>query len=76
MFKFSYINIGKMFYKSAMNEYKLIKNGFGFILFGIILFILKELLIGFVSFIFILIGINFLYKAFKLWKSKNQIYIQ
>ena len=71
MFKFSYSNLGYIFSKSSMNEFKLIKTGIGFILFGIVLYILKELLIGFLSLIFTLIGINFLFKAFKTWKSKN-----
>ena len=76
MFKFSYSNLGDMFSKSTINEFKLIKMGIGFILIGIVLYILKELLIGFVSLIFTLIGINFLFKAFKIWKSKNHIHIQ
>lgn len=58
-----------------MSEFKLVKTGIGFILFGIILYLLKEILIGFISFFLIIIGINFIYKALKVWKSKNQIHI-
>ena len=76
MFKFKYGFPGDIFSKPSLNEFRLMKTGIGFILFGMILYILKELLIGLISIILFLIGAGFLIKAFKVWKSKNQIHIQ
>ena len=76
MFKFKYGFLGDMFSKPSLNEFRLMKTGIGFILFGMVLYILKELLIGLISIILFLIGAGFLIKAFKVWKSKNQIHIQ
>lgn len=75
MFKFNYEFPGAFFSKSSLNEFRLAKTGIGFILFGIVLYILKELLIGLISFILFFIGAAYLLKAFKVWKSKNQIHI-
>ena len=75
MFKFNYEFPGAFFSKSSLNEFRLAKTGIGFILFGIVLYILKELLIGLISFILFFIGTAYLLKAFKVWKSKNQIHI-
>ena len=66
MFKFSYENINDILYKNRDDKIKLIKTGMGFILFGLVLYILKEILIGFISLIFIFVGISFFYKAFKI----------
>lgn len=68
MFKFSYENINDILSKNRDDKIKLIKIGMGFILFGLVLYILKEILIGFISLIFIFVGISFFYKAFKIWK--------
>lgn len=66
MFKFSYENINEILSKNRDDKIKLIKIGMGFILFGLVLYILKEILIGFISLIFIFVGISFFYKAFKI----------
>tara|TARA_B100000941_G_C28485756_1_gene544873 strand:- start:467 stop:667 length:201 start_codon:yes stop_codon:yes gene_type:complete len=66
MFKFSYENINDILSKNRDDKIKLIKIGMGFILFGLVLYILKEILIGFISLIFIFVGISFFYKAFKI----------
>lgn len=66
MFKFSYENINDILSKNREDKIKLIKIGMGFILFGLVLYILKEILIGFISLIFIFVGISFFYKAFKI----------
>jgi uncharacterized membrane protein len=66
MFKFSYKNINDILSKNRDDKIKLIKIGMGFILFGLVLYILKEILIGFISLIFIFVGISFFYKAFKI----------
>ena len=66
MFKFSYDNINDILSKNRDDKIKLIKVGMGFILFGLVLYILKEILIGFISLIFIFIGISFFFKAFKI----------
>ena len=76
MFKFSYNFLGSFFSNSQFNEYKLAKTGIGLIFFGIVLYLLKELLIGLISFLLFFIGSGFLIKAFKLWKSNNHIHIQ
>ena len=76
MFKFKYDFPGGFFSKYRVNEFQLTKTGIGFILFGIVLYILKELLIGFISLILFIIGFGFLVRAFKIWKSKNKIHIQ
>ena len=76
MFKFSYNLLGSFFPNSQFNEYKLAKIGIGLIFLGIVLYLLKELLIGLISFLLIIIGGGFLIKAFKLWKSNNHIHIQ
>ena len=68
MFKFSYENINDILSKNRDDKIKLIKIGMGFILFGLVLYILKEILIGFISLIFIFVGISFFYKAFKIWE--------
>ena len=66
MFKFSYENINEILSKNRDDKIKLIKIGMGFILFGLVLYILKEILIGFISLIFIFVGISFFYKALKI----------
>jgi hypothetical protein len=66
MFKFSYENINDILSKNRDDKIKLIKIGMGFILFGLVLYILKEILIGFISLIFIFVGISFFYKALKI----------
>tara|TARA_B000000557_G_C20606838_1_gene372087 strand:- start:229 stop:429 length:201 start_codon:yes stop_codon:yes gene_type:complete len=66
MFKFSYKNINDILSKNRDDKIKLIKIGMGFILFGLVLYILKEILIGFISLIFIFVGISFFYKALKI----------
>ncbi len=76
MFKFSYDFLGNIFSSSRANEFKLAKIGIGFIFLGIVLYLLKELLIGLVSFILFIIGAGFLIKAFKVWRSNNQIHIK
>lgn len=76
MFKFSYDFLGNIFSSSQANEFKLAKIGIGFIFLGIILYLLKELLIGLISFILFIIGAGFLIKAFKVWRSNNQIHIK
>jgi hypothetical protein len=76
MFKFSYNFPGSIFSNSQANEFKLAKIGIAFIFLGIILYLLKELLIGLISFILFIIGAGFLFKAFKVWRSNNQIHIK
>ena len=66
MFKFNYENINDILSKNRDDKIKLIKIGMGFILFGLVLYILKEILIGFISLIFIFVGISFFYKALKI----------
>ena len=66
MFKFSYKNINDILSKNRDDKIKLIKIGMGFILFGLVLYILKEILIGFISLIFIFVGFSFIYKALKI----------
>jgi hypothetical protein len=76
MFKFKYGFPGEFSSISSLNEYRLMKTGIGFILFGIVLYMLKELLVGLIAIFLFLIGGGFLIKAFKVWKSKNTIHIQ
>ena len=76
MFKFSYNFPGSFFSNFQFNEYKLAKTGIGLIFLGIVLYLLKELLIGLISFLLFIIGSGFLIKAFRLWKSNNHIHIQ
>ena len=76
MFKFSYNFPGSIFSNSPLNEYQLAKTGIGLIFLGIVLYLLKELLIGLISFLLFIIGSGFLIKAFRLWKSNNHIHIQ
>ena len=76
MFKFSYNFPISIFSNSEFNEYQFAKIGIGLIILGIVLYLLKELLIGLISFLLFIIGIGFLIKAFKLWKSNNHIHIQ
>ena len=76
MFKFSYNFPGGIFSNSHFNEYQLAKTGIGLIFLGIVLYLLKELLIGLISFLLFIFGIGFIIKAFKLWKSNNHNYIQ
>ena len=74
MFKFSYNIPGRILSNSQFNEYKFFKLGIGLILFGFVLYLLKELLIGLISFILIFIGFIFIIKAFKIWKLNNNIH--
>jgi|TARA_X000000368_G_scaffold414654_1_gene404897 hypothetical protein len=48
-----------------------LKTGTIFILIGYLIFILKELIIGLISLIFIIIGSYFLISAFLIWKERN-----
>ena len=50
----------------------LLKIGFLCIFIGYIIFILKELIVGFISLIFFVIGLYCLYLACKIWKRNNQ----
>jgi len=54
------------------------KVGLGFILFGYIAIIIKEVLIAILSFLLFTIGFIFLIAAFRIWKSNsfysNKIY--
>ena len=76
MFKFSYNFPISIFSNSEFNEYQFAKIGIGLIILGIVLYLLKELLIGLISFLLFIIGSGFLIKAFRLWKSNNHIHIQ
>ena len=46
----------------------LLKIGLTFILIGYLIFILKEIIVGFISILFIGCGIYFVYLAYNLWK--------
>ena len=76
MFKFSYNFPGSFFSNFQFNEYKLAKTGIGLIFLGIVLYLLKELLIGLISFLLFIFGIGCIIKAFNIWKSNNQNNIQ
>ena len=76
MFKFSYNFPGSIFSNSQFNEYQLAKTGIGLIFLGFVLYLLKELLIGLISFLLFIFGIGFIIKAFNLWKSNNHNHIQ
>ena len=76
MFKFSYNFPISIFSNSEFNEYQFAKIGIGLIILGIVLYLLKELLIGLISFLLFIIGSGFLIKAFRLWRSNNHIHIQ
>jgi hypothetical protein len=76
MFKFSYNFPRRIFSNSTINEFNLAKIGIGFIFLGIVLYLLKELLIGLISILLFIIGAGFLIKAFKVWRTNNQIHIQ
>ena len=47
------------------------KTAFGFIFIGILIYFLREVIIGILSAVLIGIGIYLLYIAFKIWHSKR-----
>ena len=63
----------EMFFQSQKQDLwkSKLKAGAIFILIGYLIFILKELIIGLISLIFIIIGSYFLISAFLIWKEKN-----
>tara|TARA_B100000902_G_C27232321_1_gene875519 strand:- start:1068 stop:1280 length:213 start_codon:yes stop_codon:yes gene_type:complete len=63
----------EMFFQSQKQDLwkSKLKTGAIFILIGYLIFILKELIIGLISLIFIIIGSYFLTSAFLIWKERN-----
>ena len=51
----------------------LLKIGLFCILIGYIIFVLKELIVGFISLIFFVIGAYCIYLAFKMWRRNNSL---
>ena len=70
MIKWNNIDIFFQSQKQDLWKNKL-KTGAVFILIGYLIFILKELIIGLISLIFIIIGGYFLISAFLIWQEKN-----
>tara|TARA_B100001250_G_scaffold319741_1_gene282577 strand:+ start:69 stop:281 length:213 start_codon:yes stop_codon:yes gene_type:complete len=65
-------NLDIFFQSQKQNLWKSkLKTGAIFILIGYLIFLLKELIIGLISLIFIIIGGYFLINAFLIWKEKN-----
>ncbi len=65
-------NIDIFFQSQKQNFWKSkFKTGAIFILIGYLIFLLKELIIGLISLIFIIIGSYFLTSAFLIWKERN-----
>ena len=60
-------------YNSSYSWKSPLKIGLIFILIGYIIFLLKELIIGFISFIFILLGFYFIYIAYTNWKNQIKL---
>ncbi len=57
-------------YNSPYSWKSPLKIGLILIFIGYIIYILKELIIGFISFIFILIGSYYIYIAYTNWKNR------
>ncbi len=67
------INFSNPFSSNNNHSWKLpFKIGMGLIAIGYIIFLLKELIIGFISLIFIMLGIYCLYISYNIWRMNNQ----
>ena len=67
-----FINFRQFLNPNQGDSWKLpLKIGLSCILIGYVIFILKELIVGFISLIFIVIGIYCLYLAFNNWRLNN-----
>ena len=67
-----FINFRQFLNPNQGDSWKLpLKIGLSCILIGYVIFILKELIVGFISLIFFVIGIYCLYLAFNNWRLNN-----
>ena len=67
-----FIKIKQLLNPNQGDSWKLpLRIGLGCILIGYVIFILKELIVGFISLIFFVIGIYCLYLAFNNWRLNN-----
>ena len=67
-----FIKIRQFLNPNQGDSWKLpLKIGLSCILIGYVIFILKELIVGFISLIFIVVGIFCLYLAFNNWRLNN-----
>ena len=67
-----FINFQKFSNQNQNNSWKtFLKIGFFCIFMGYVIFVLKELIVGFISLIFFIIGTYCLYFAYGIWKKNN-----
>tara|TARA_B100000029_G_C17508543_1_gene935401 strand:- start:864 stop:1091 length:228 start_codon:yes stop_codon:yes gene_type:complete len=72
LYNIKFQNISNQFgFTTVNNEFYYFKIGVGFIFFGLILYYLKEVIVGFFSAISILIGSWLIVKGIKLVLNKN-----
>ena len=69
-----FINIKRLLNPNQGNSWKLpFKIGIFCILIGYTIFILKEIIVGFISLIFFVIGIYCFYLAYNIWRIDNSL---
>ncbi len=67
-----FINFQKFSNPNQNDSWKtFLKIGFFCIFMGYVIFVLKELIVGFISLIFFIIGTYCLYFAYGIWKKNN-----
>jgi len=69
-----FINIKQLLNSNPGDSWKLpLKIGLFCIVIGYVIFVLKELIVGLISLIFIIIGVYCLYLAYNIWRLNKSI---